>query len=39
MQNISIDMIGKNDIKIAIDGKELSDITGFSLEIRVGVMG
>ncbi len=36
MQNISIDMIGKNDIKIAIDGKELSDIIGFSLEIRVG---
>ena len=36
MQNISIDMIGKNDIKIVIDGKELSDITGFSLEMRVG---
>lgn len=36
MQNISIDMIGKNDIKITIDGRDLSDITGFSLEIRVG---
>ena len=36
MQNISIDFVSQNDIRISIDGKKITDVTGFSLEIKVG---
>ncbi|NDO46006.1 hypothetical protein [Clostridium sp. MD294] len=36
MRNISIDFISQNDVRISIDGKELEDISGFSLKIKEG---
>ena len=36
MRNISIDFISQNDVRISIDGRELEDISGFSLKIKEG---
>lgn len=36
MQNISIDFITQDNIKIIIDGEELKDIEGFCLKIKQG---
>lgn len=36
MQNISIDFVSQNDVRISIDGEELEDISGFSLKIKEG---
>lgn len=36
MRNINIDFVSQNDVRISIDGKELEDISGFSLKIKEG---
>ena len=36
MQNISIDFISQNDIRISIDGKKIENISSFSLKIKEG---
>ena len=36
MRSISVDFISKNDIRISIDGEKITDVAGFSLEIKEG---
>ena len=36
MQNISIDFVSQNDVRISIDGEKLEDISSFSLKIKEG---